>query len=70
MNSRASFPPGRRFRRSHRWPLAGACLWVFLMTLLGAEVAGGESRDACPDEGYRQDEGRGRTEGRRRGGGL
>lgn len=70
MSSPASFPHGRRQRRSRRWPLAGACLWLFLMTLLGAEVAGGELQGGLPDEGYGQDEGRGRTEGGRNGTGL
>ncbi|GLZ86473.1 hypothetical protein Pres01_25240 [Metapseudomonas resinovorans] len=49
--------------------MAGACLWLFLMTLLGAEVAGGDAR-GIPDEGYRQEEGRGRTEGGHNGTGL
>ncbi len=61
MRSRASVLHGRRLRRSNRWPLAGACLWLFLMTLLGAEVAGGEAQ-GIPYGGYHQEEGRGRTD--------
>ncbi len=60
MSSRSSVLYGRRLRRNNRWPLAGACLWLFLMTLLGAEVAAGEAQ-GIPDGGYGLEEGRGRT---------
>ncbi len=53
MNDRTATPlPGRhrtqhcrRARRSWRWPLLGACIWMFLMTMLGADWAGGEAAD-------------------------
>lgn len=47
----------RSSRRAARWPLMGACLWLFLMTLLGAEVASGERTGpgAFPDEGQHRD---------------
>jgi hypothetical protein len=56
-----SYSPARRVRR---WPLTGACLWLFLMTLLGAEMASGEraGQGAFPDEGYGQGAITGQTE--------
>ncbi|MDE3736726.1 hypothetical protein [Metapseudomonas resinovorans] len=59
-----------RVRRNRRWPVTGACLWLFLMTLLGAELAGGDLRGAFPDEGHGQGQGRGRTERGHEGTGL
>ena len=64
MSSRTRSTRGRRARRAHRWPLMGACLWLFVMTLLGAEMAGGErmGQGAFPDEGYGQGAATGQTE--------
>lgn len=70
MSSRTCSPCARRSRRSHRWPLVGACFWLFLMTLLGAELAAGERARPFPDEGYGQGEGRGQTDRGRQGTGL
>ncbi|MCY1438222.1 hypothetical protein D9M71_544140 [compost metagenome] len=67
--------PSRRdspARRVRRWPLTGACLWLFLMTLLGTEVASGERAGQCgfPDEGYGQGASTGQTERIGKGRGL
>ncbi|AOE85660.1 hypothetical protein THL1_3112 [Pseudomonas sp. TCU-HL1] len=69
MSSRAFVLHGRRLRRNNRWPLVGACVWLFLMTLLGAEVAADEAQ-GVPDEGYGQEAGRGRADGGHNGTGL
>ena len=64
MSSRSPSRRDRVPRRTRRWPLLGACLWLFLMTLLGAEMASGEraGQGAFPDEGYGQDAITGQTE--------
>lgn len=64
MSSRSPSRRDRPARRTRRWPLMGACLWLFLMTLLGAEMASGEraGQGAFPDEGYGQGAITGQTE--------
>lgn len=64
MPSRTLSCRDRSARRARRWPLTGACLWLFLMTLLGAEVASGEwaGQGTFPDEGYGQGAITGQTE--------
>ncbi|MCY1536395.1 hypothetical protein D9M68_718520 [compost metagenome] len=64
MSSRSLSRRDRAARQARRWPLMGACLWLFLMTLLGAEMASGERarQGALPDEGYGQDAITGQTE--------
>jgi hypothetical protein len=42
MSIRLPSPRARSLSRTGRWPLIGACIWLFLMTLLGAELAGGD----------------------------
>lgn len=50
MSIRLPSPRARSLRRTGRWPLIGACIWLFLMTLLGAELAAGQGSGQRPGE--------------------